>query len=298
MNTLKRTRNRYKERLGVGLGISFGIGGVILVGMILVGGPVGLIIGFMPGFFFATIGLIITFFATAKDRQAYHEEYKRYFVRASLEKAFPGCLYSHNAGLSRGAIAATGMMNLGDSFSSNDYVSGTFKNLNFAQADVHITETHTDSDGNRTTVTIFKGRYAIFEFKKKFNFRLEVVGKRFGAYQVPHGSSFKKFQKISTESAEFNKRFRVLAEDGFEAFYILDPAFIERVQKLGEEHKYSVALFFVNNALHIAINDNSDSFEAPSPFKEIDEKAEFAKVENDIKLITNVVDSLRLEKES
>ena len=55
------------------------------------------------------------------------------------------------------------------------------------------------------------------------------------------------------------------------------------------------ALFFVDGELHIAVNNFQNSFEAASIRKEIDEKAEIEKVKKDIKLITDIVDSLKLK---
>ena len=269
--TLEEYREKYKAKFGKGLRISGIVAGVLAFFIILsaIASKTYFLIfsAIFPALFIMAFGYVISFFVARKEHEAYREAYKTYFVRASLEKVFPGCQYNHNAGISRNELAMLGMMSLGDSYSANDFVSGTYKGLNFAQSDVRITEERRDSDGDSYTVTLFSGRYAIFEFKKNFKFRLEVVGKGFGNYRVPRGTGFKKFSKIKTESGEFNKKFKVIAEDGFEAFYILDPKFIENVEKLGEMHGFKVALFFADNRLNIAIDGEKDSFEAPSPFK-------------------------------
>lgn len=207
---------------------------------------------------------------------------------------FPGCHYSHTAGLPCDKVAETQFFNLGDHYSSNDLISGTYKGVDFEQADVRITEEHTDSDGHTYTVTVFQGRYMIFEFKKKFDFRLAAIGKKFSAAWIRRQKNGRKLNHLTLESPMFNKLYKVYAEDGFEAFYLFDPAFLDRAERLAEAHNKRVFLGFFGNRLHVAIQDGKDSLEPPSPFHALDEEKEFAKISADLKLITDIVDSLKL----
>ena len=84
------------------------------------------------------------------------------------------------------------------------------------------------------------------------------------------------------------------AEDGFEAFYLLDPAIIERIEKLGARYKDKVAVFFYKGFLHVAIKDSSDSFRVPKASKPIEEGTEMGKVREDLKVLTDLVDGLKL----
>jgi hypothetical protein len=191
----------------------------------------------------------------------------------------------------REVLADTGMIMMGDLYSSNDYCIAKYKGFPFIQADIHIQEEHEDSDGDRTYTTIFRGRWITFDFKKDFGKKLLVTGKQF--YPAKKDKSFR---KIELESNEFNRMFNVYAQDGFEAFYLLDPAVMERIMKLSELHNGRVMVCFTDGKMHIAINNNTDSFEPPRYTQPIDEKAEFDKVMNDIKVVTNIVDELKLVK--
>ncbi len=137
-----------------------------------------------------------------------------------------------------------------------------------------------------------------FDFTKKFHFRLEVVGNTFRPYRVPRQDqkTARKFEKIQTESTDFNKSFRIFAEDGFEAYYILDPSFMEKIQAIGETYKYQIIFGFTDNKLLVGINDGKDSFEPPKCSKPIDEKAELEKISKDIQVITDFIDKLNLDK--
>ena len=138
----------------------------------------------------------------------------------------------------------------------------------------------------------------IFEFPKKFNFKLELVGRHFYAYSVPgkNPTTGRKMTKINTESDEFNKTFKILGEDGFEAYYLLDPAIMVKIQDIAAHYKNSLLLGFIDNKLLIALNDGKDSFEPPKASQPIDKQAETQKVNEGIKVITDFVDNLNLDR--
>lgn len=245
------------------------------------------------------IAMIVINTKTAKDYQTYKNNYKSYFVANSLAKIFTNINYDHKLGLNPSIVRQA--MTTADRYNSNDYMTATYKNINFTQADVHIEERHTTTDSNGHTrtyyVTIFQGRFLVFDFDRNFTTNLQVASRHFYGSRLPHSSNQLKFQKIKTESNDFNKKFRVYAEDGVDALYILDPAFMEKIQKLYQDCKHEILLTFINKHVYIAINDKKDSLEPPRSIrKPLDEKAELEKVQKDILVITNFVDSLNLDR--
>lgn len=253
---------------------------------------------FMSAIFVFAITAIVVAIATRKEAAEYKKTYKAYFVEQNLAKTFMNLQYQHEAGLNKQVLAATQMINTGDRYSSNDLTMGKYKNVNFTQADVHIEEEYTDSDGDTHYTTIFRGRFMIFEFPKKFNFKLEVVSKFFGVGKVPgrNPQTGRKFEKFEVESIDFNKKFKIYAEDGFETFYLLDPSFILKIEKVSAEYDKKMIFCFVDNKLYVGINEGKDSFEPPRPSKPIDEQLEIQKVSHDIKVITDFVDELSLDR--
>ncbi|MBQ6414398.1 DUF3137 domain-containing protein [Candidatus Saccharibacteria bacterium] len=256
----------------------------------------GLTMLFGVGMFIVSTILIVFAIYMHKDGKVYKKLYKAYFVERSLKQIFTDIYYDHNAGMPIEALKYTGMVNTGNVYSSNDYFSGKYHDVALSQADVHIQVRRSDSDGD-TYTTIFKGRWMIFEFPKPFSFRLQVVDKHFTARKKPSISPTTKrtIEQISTESPTFNRKFKVYAEDGFEAFYILDPAFIDNIEKLSNSHKGKLLLCFIDNKLSVGIDDRSDAFEPPNPLRRIDEAKEISKVSQDIKSVTDFVDFLKLD---
>lgn len=239
-----------------------------------------------------TFGAGIAIFLTRKEATAYKKAYKAYFVEQNLHKIFTDVVYDHQKGLPSSWVSATDMINTGDIFSSNDLTMAKYKKIGFTQADATIQTVSTDSDGNTTYTTIFKGRFMIFEFPKKFDFKLELIGKRFHAYQVPgkDKSTGRKMERKETESTEFNRAFKIYGQDGFETSYLLNPAMIAKLKDISTFYKNRVLIGFYDNKMLVAINDGKDSFEPPRPTRPINESEEMQKVASSIKVITDFVD--------
>ena len=172
---------------------------------------------FMLIIFPIALGMIITAIATFKLDARYKSLFKKTFVVKALEKKFTDLIYEPEHGISYATIADTNMMYMGDRYHSEDYVSAKYKDIKFEQSDVHIEEEHetTDSDGNTSTtyVTIFHGRWMIFDFNKTFKADVQIAQKGFGNSKVKtftlFGNKNDVFKKVSMESESFNKKFNV-----------------------------------------------------------------------------------------
>lgn len=231
----------------------------------------------------------------------YTAAYKEYFVKKSLESVFTDLKYLPNKGLNRDVIANTGMLYMGDTYSSNDYVEGKYKDVGFVQADVHIQKEYetTDSHGDTTThyVTLFKGRWMVFEFNKKFKADVQVCEKGFGSNKTGDLFSASKYEKVKMESEKFNKKFNVYAKDAHEAFYILTPSLMEKIEKLEDQNSGKILLCFVDNKLHVGLYDHTNSFEPVSCFAELSEEEIKNIVSTDVSKITMFVDELGLDND-
>ena len=252
------------------------------------------------------VGMVLTFIiallCTGKKAREYSLAFKSYFVKSSLEKIFTNLKYQPESGISRSTIAETNMMRMGDRYSSNDLVTGNYKTIGFTQSDVHIEEEHEtrDSDGNTRTyyVTIFKGRWMIFDFNKSFKADVQVAQKGFGNNKVGSWlSGQQKFHKVEMESQEFNKAFNVYAQQPLDAFYILTPKIMEKIRNLDERNDGRLLLCFIDNKLHVGIYNYEDSFEHQSVFKPTDEEKTRNNISTDIQKITMFIDELELDND-
>lgn len=282
------------------------IGGAIVVSIAIITLIINIInkayFGFAFFIFFElvfgfVIVLIVKSVIIGKDTRTFKKEFKNIFVLNALKSTFEDLVYEPEKGITEDEIRQIGMLNTADRFRSNDYISGTYKGIKFEQSDIHIEEEHkdTDSEGRTTTtwVTIFMGRWMNFDFNKKFKANIQVVSSRFPARSLPWG---KKFSKTKMEDIEFNNMFKVYSEMEHDVFYILTPHFMERMKKLYNELNGSIMFCFVDNRLHVAINNTKDSFEW-NPLKPINEEEIKNSIIKDIKLITDFVNELNLDND-
>lgn len=243
---------------------------------------------------FVTI-LLVAVYAAPKHK-AYVKSFKHEIVEAVLKKTFDNLYFEPKKGISRDVIRSTGMMMMGNRYESNDYISGRYKNIGFAQSDVCIQNVTSDGEHTHTT-TYFKGRWMIFDFNKNFAADMLVREKGFN-YAKKKGGWFsleeERMKKMELEDAQFNKEFDVYAQNEHEAYYILTPHIMESIRDLNAKISGKLILCFVANKLHVGVHNNRDAFEPPL-FRSIDGTV-FAEIENDIKVITSFVDELNLDR--
>lgn len=243
------------------------------------------------------ISIITKTIVNGKSISKFKKEYKNIFVLEALKSNFEDLIYEFENGLSEYKIRETGLLDTGDRFSSNDYISGSYKNIKFEQSDIHIEEKHeyVDKDGNSTTwwETILKGRLMIFDFNKNFIANMLVVSSGF-----PKGALLrnKKLSKVEMEDIEFNNKFNVYSNLEHDVFYILTPHFMEKMRKIYNELKDEIMFGFLDNKLYVAVDNREDSFEY-NVFEPIDEKEINNNITKDIKLITDFVNELNLDND-
>lgn len=256
-----------------------------------------------PGYMIFALfaGLIAGIISTYKPNNEYRKIFKDIFVKKSLESIFTDLIYLPDKGIPYQTIAQTNMMNMGDRYHSEDYISGRYKDIGFEQSDVHIEEEHesTDSEGHTTTtyVTIFKGRWMIFDFNKEFKANVQISQKGFGNSKVRRffGKKEELYKKVMMESESFNSKFNVFAQNEHDAFYIITPSLMERLERLELQNKGKLLFCFIDNKLHIGIYDGKDSFEPESVWKQLDEQNVLNKISTEIRTITQFIDEMNLD---
>lgn len=136
----------------------------------------------------------------------------------------------------------------------------------------------------------------IFDFNKNFKANIQLCQKGFGNAIVSNSGNKLKFKKVMMEDQIFNKQFSIYAQDEHEAFYILTPSLMEKIKNLANSIKGKILFCFIDNKLHIGLDNGKDSFEH-SIFTKINENKILEEIAKDIKLITDFVDELDLDND-
>lgn len=228
-----------------------------------------------------------------KNIALFNQNFKELFVLKALKDNFDDVKFTPERGFDESFINKIGMLDTADRYHSNDLFSAKYNGIDFQQADIHTEDRYEDKDGHVSYVTRFKGRYMIFEFNKKFKANIRVTSKDFSSASLPWR---KKFHEVKMEDVEFNKRFKVYAENEHDAFYILTPHFMEKLKELDNKFDAGLLFGFVDNKLHIAVDNYEDSFEH-NVLEEINEASIENEIIKDIKFITDFVKELNLEND-
>ena len=235
--------------------------------------------------------LIITFISVSSDSKKYTYIYKQNLVLPICKNMFENVEFDMDRGISAEKIKTLNMINTGDIIHSNDDITGKYKNIEFEMSDIRIEKEYIDSDGHTTHESIFDGQWYIFEFNKPFKSKIQVCEKNF--FNAERNFLFK---KIELEDIEFNKIFKVYAENELECFYVLTPNTIEKIKELNCKIKGNLLLCFIDNKLHIALQNNKDFFE-PNINKKMNLEEQQAIIKEQLRVITNFIDILSLDND-
>lgn len=274
-------KNQFETRSIIGI-ISSGLCFILWVP---VGGPNPgaipiLLIGFIGGGIMSSIA--------TKQFKKLSNEFKTIYLPNEISKIYPNCSYDVNSGFHEDEIYKSNVLRKQDRYYSEDLMIGEFEGVKFKSADVKLQDVR--SNGKSTTVvTTFLGRVYKFEFNKKFKSNILVNQPNF------FGNIFSCWNRIKTESTNFNSELAIYSDNEHDAFYILTPHFMERLLVLDRKYHDKIAFSFINNKLYIAINSCIDTFDLKM-FHSLDWSIleDYKKQLNDIK---GFVNQLNLDKD-
>ena len=244
----------------------------------------GMMYIFMPIGIFASVAL---FAGDGKKKARLKALYKETFVRQLLEEHFQDVYYNWEQGLDQSVVSRYGTCRLGNRYYTEDYLNAVYRGIRFQQADVTI-QYHTSGKNSHTT-TYFQGRMFCIEYPMKFTRPVQIYSKRFVFPGKPVGGVDNKGLKL--ESVEFNKEFTVRSQSEHEAFYILTPQLMERIQFLGKKYG-CITMTFDNGSLMVGLNTKMDSFDA-NLRKPIDYPQERLRMKNDVAVIEELIQLLQ-----
>jgi hypothetical protein len=180
---------------------------------------------------------------------------------------------------------------------TEDLIIGSYKNVDFSMEELDL-KIETGSGKNRRRSRTFRGCVIKLNFHKKFLGRTIVkkdAGKIGNFAQKNSNSFLRNLEKINLEDVEFEKIFEVYSSNQIEARYLLTTAFMERLKNLTKffQAKKFEASFFENSLL-LTFATHLNFFEINSIFKEIDLTSEVEKTLEELSLIQDLIDELKI----
>lgn len=227
-----------------------------------------------------------------KDIEKYKKIYAKNVTLNVLKDISGDVTYQHNDDLlpkDFSMVIEEAKIPTSNSYSIEDYFSVIYKNIKVEYCDIVLSYTPRNSEDNIHDV--FKGKWLVLSFNKKFKSNIQIGPKIFNGKKNAQMLKGNHYKKINTKDNEFDKKFIVYADNEEEALNILSPNMIEKLKYLHNNTNGKILLFFIDNKMHIGIGDRENFFE-PNIYKKINLAKETKKIENQIKLITNFIDYL------
>ncbi|MBR1883602.1 MAG: DUF3137 domain-containing protein [Clostridia bacterium] len=177
------------------------------------------------------IGLFVGFLLSMLKTE-YRNKFKNAVIKRFIEEYDSNLCYKPNSGISS-SIYDRGFRESYDSYSSDDLIEGMIDNtypISFAEVHTEI-ETE-DSDGNRSSATVFHGAFACIG--SRHNFRTPIMIHSDKGF---FGKLFNKKNKIEMDSEVFEKYFDVHAENGIATMQILTSDVMNLMIDFKEKYK-------------------------------------------------------------
>jgi hypothetical protein len=231
------------------------------------------------------LGILYYLYETIKKEIA-DKIYQPIFRELNLE-------FEYQKNLDLEEVLSSRLFKKPDEYNSDGLIKGVVLDFPFKASNISLweIEEERDSEGNTQTVRnlIFSGRLYIID--TPFNKRKIIITS--GRHNLP---STKGMQKTKLESGEFNKLFRVLAEDQVEVRRVLTPNVMERFidlrKKVGEFH-----VSIIENKVYVAIKKSMKiKIKINKPVKEIIEHAKHL-AEIEIESVSSLISTLKMQEE-
>ena len=216
---------------------------------------------------------------------------------------FLGLNYHLRPHINRGGVSLNrlGELDLIPSYNEKkleDQIEGDIRGVDFDLFEAKLIRRTRDSKGRTRRTTVFRGLLCAFDFHKNF-MGTTIITKD----HTKFGNFFAKFgkvgERIKLEDPQFERLFEVYGTDQVESRYLLTPAFMERVRHLsGVVGSGNLQLAFDKGRLLLAIKKSDNSFEGGSAFSDLTDITRIEKTMQELTLIYDVVDKLRLELET
>lgn len=240
-----------------------------------------LLLAVSSGFLFASN-------TTSWMNRQYQELYKNVFVVSVLNQMFSDVQVNWEHGFTRQDIEQMGILKLGNQFSSEDLIRGTYEGISFVQADIVIWN-ESGSGADQDTTTYFQGRVFVFDLDKSSIHSVAVCSKNFQYYGNLNGIHH---DMVRLESESFNRKFKVMATYPVDAFYVLTPQVMECVNAL-YQRTGNIAMRYLGRKLYVAVNTKGNAFDGNirKKFVYVDE---INKIKEDCSLIVDIIRQLRI----
>jgi hypothetical protein len=185
-------------------------------------------------------------------------------------------------------------------YAGSDYISGKIDDVNFQFSLLNAMEKR--RNGSKTEIfQLFNGYFYIAELNKSFSSRIFIFPSLGGKFIGSIGNTIQRVGDPSKppllpiDNPEFEKQFKVLADDPVEAGHILSYSFIDRILHLKNDLKSDFSISFIGSHLFIAIS-TTDNLIYPNLFGELVKFEQVEELHQKLSMIFSIAKELNIAK--
>ena len=202
---------------------------IILITIFII---IGLILGKIfeyKIFIIFTISAVIVFSFSTKERKRYNSLFKIKIIKKFIKEYNKDLDYRPSMGMPQ-VIYAKGKFEPYNKYYSEDLIEGALEGgYPIKMAEVKTEVETTDSDGDKTTYTVFHGLFAEVQLDKMINASVRIRRNNI--------SLFSKKYKVEMDSSEFEKKFNVYATNKIITMQLLTADIMELLMNFIEKNK-------------------------------------------------------------
>lgn len=198
-----------------------------------------------------------------------------------------------------GSFGGAGLIPSHDRKSLEDRIVGEHQGVAFDMIEAKLEQrrTTTDSKGRTRTyyVTVFNGLLIDTASPRPFKGRTLVT---YDSGKIGNllGGLFRKDERVTLESTDFERDFEVYATDQVEARVLLTPTMMERMVALKAELGTGPRLAFANGRVLMAIPRKGNQFEAGGVFSSLTDPEHIRETVGELCAVFRILDTLQLKQ--
>ncbi len=288
VNSLKATRKRLYLSLAI-------VAGLVLLA--LLGHSRGLMLFPLP--LVALLGLGFWSFTPTRQfkRQVQQEIYPIMFKYFGED-----FIYNREMRLDMNRLTAAKVLPNYDKASFGGYIQGQYKGIELVVNELTLTKDVRveEWDGNKRrtvtrTETRFRGTVVELSSHKQFIGHTVVLKDRGGLANFL-SDSHSGLQRVKLEDPLFEKEFDVFSTDQIESRYLLNTAFMERLQQLAKSFDGEIQCAFFRNRLILFLPNRRSRFQMRSIFDSAHFSTEFSQLNREMKQLFAIIEVLKLNE--
>lgn len=203
-------------------------------------------------------------------------------------------IFSREHHMSLNQLKASKILPGYDSARFDDYVQGSYRGVDIAINELKLLKEEKKEKSVDTRI-MFQGVMIELSSHKRFASHTVVIKNR-GSVTNFLSSRFAGLERVKLEDPVFEKRFDVFSTDQIEARYLLNVAFMERLQSLATYFDGEIQCAFYDNKLLIMLESRLNRFEMGSIFKGATFEYEFSQINREMKQLFAIIDILKLHE--